>query len=138
MTSPRPAPPVPSESRTLGILLISAGHARAHYAFVLATAAGALGRDVVLFATNEGVHALRSELSGVSGVKEGEAGLRSKGVGTLAELKQAAAELGIRQIACEAGLLVTEVDQKALDPSVEVAGVATFLAAVGDGQIVTV
>ena len=38
----------------LGILLISGGHERAHYALVLATGAAAVGRDVVLFATNAG------------------------------------------------------------------------------------
>ena len=38
----------------MGILLLSGGHERAHYALVLATGAAALGREVVLFATNAG------------------------------------------------------------------------------------
>ncbi len=45
-------------ARPLGILLISGGHERAHYALVLATAAAALGRDAVLFATNAGCRLL--------------------------------------------------------------------------------
>ena len=50
----RRRPSVPSEP--LGILLLSGAHDRAHYAFVLASGAAALGRDVVVFATNTGCH----------------------------------------------------------------------------------
>lgn len=118
--------------RTLGVLLISGGHERAHYAFVLATTAAALGRGAVVFATNAGLAGL------CAGADEaGERRLREAGVATLTELRDAAAELGVRQIACEAGLLVERLPQTSLLPGVEVAGVATFLAAVGQGQIVT-
>jgi peroxiredoxin family protein len=55
---------VPSDRR-LGILLLSGSHERAHYAFVLASGAAALGRDVVLFATNHGCHALLADWSGL-------------------------------------------------------------------------
>ena len=47
---------MPAES--LGVLLLSGAHDRAHYAFVVAAGAAALGRSVVLFATNAGCHAL--------------------------------------------------------------------------------
>ena len=47
-TGTRRCPPVASEP--LGILLLSGAHDRAHYAFVLASGAAALGRQVVLFA----------------------------------------------------------------------------------------
>ena len=43
---------------SLGILLVSAGHERAHYAFMVAAGAAAIGRAVTLFATNEGCRAL--------------------------------------------------------------------------------
>ena len=64
--APRPtaAPPVPSEP--LGILLLSGAHDRAHYAFVLASGAAAVGRQVVLFATNAGCHALFADWSGLA------------------------------------------------------------------------
>ncbi len=119
----------------LGLLLISGGHARAHYALVLATTAAALGRTAVLFATNEGVHALRTEPPFAADPREAE--LAARGVGTFAELAEAAAELGVRRIACEAGLRVEALDATALAPGVEVAGVATFLAATKGGQIIT-
>lgn len=122
---------VPSE---LGILLISGGHERAHYAYVVAAGAAALGRRVTLFATNEGCRAL---LPAPHATDPGEARAASVGVGTLAELAEAAVELGVRRIACEAGLRMAGIDATALAPGVEVAGVATFLEAVGAGQIVT-
>ena len=53
-------------SEPLGILLLSGAHDRAHYAFVLASGAAALGRQVVLFATNAGCHALFTDWSGLT------------------------------------------------------------------------
>jgi predicted peroxiredoxin len=44
-------------------------------------------------------------------------------------------ELGVRFIACEAGLKAEDLADAALAPGVEVAGVVTFLAAVGEGQM---
>src|SRR5689334_12432529 len=63
-TATRRLPPVPSEP--LGILLLAGTHDRAHYAFVLASGATALGRQVVLFATNAGCHALFNDWSGLT------------------------------------------------------------------------
>jgi predicted peroxiredoxin len=42
-----------------------------------------------------------------------------------------------RLIACEAGLRSEGIDPASLLPQVEVAGVATFLGAVGSGQIIS-
>ncbi len=50
-------------SNTLGIMLVSGTHERAHTAFMMASAAAALGRPVVLFATNQGCRALREDWS---------------------------------------------------------------------------
>ena len=51
-------------SEPLGLLLLSGSHDRAHYAFVLASGAAALGRSVVLFATNRGSLGLALDWSG--------------------------------------------------------------------------
>ena len=120
----------------LGVLLVSGGHERAHYAFVLAAAAAALGRSVVLFATNEGTRALCADLAGLDDAGR-EARVRAAGVAGLAELRGATMEMGARLIACEAGLLMAGVQAAELLPGVEVAGVATFLAAIGGGQVIT-
>jgi peroxiredoxin family protein len=128
-------PPVPSDA-PLGILLISGTHERAHYAFVLAAGAAALGRQVILFATNDGCRALLADWSGLADAGR-DARVQAAGVGGIAELRAAATEFGVRQIACEAGLRMSGLDAAGLADGVEVAGVATFLAAVGAGQIVT-
>lgn len=120
----------------LGLLLISGGHERAHYAFVLAAGAAALGRPVVLFATNEGCRALLADLSAIADAGRDPA-VRDAGVAGLADLRSAAAELGVRLVACEAGLRMAGLPPEALLPGVEVAGVATFLGSVAGGQIVS-
>ena len=121
----------------LGILLLSGTHDRAHYAFVLASGAAALGRQVVLFVTNAGCHALFDDWSGLADATRDER-VRAAGVAGLAELRDASRDLGVRMIACEAGLRAENLDTVHLIPGVEVAGVATFLSAVGSGQIVAI
>lgn len=120
---------------TLGILLLDGGHDRAHYALVVATGAAALGRDVTLFVTNAGCRLLLRDAPLLADPREGR--ITAAGVAGIATLMEAAAELGIRRIACEAGLRAEGLHGAALLPGVEVAGIATFLAAVGAGQIVT-
>ncbi len=119
-----------------GVLLLSGTHDRAHYAFVLATGAAALGRDVTLFATNAGCRALMADWRGLEQAERDQV-VVARGVAGLDVLRDAAGELGIRLIACEAGLRAEDLDPAALLPGVIVAGVATFLEAVSGGQIVT-
>jgi uncharacterized protein len=126
---------VPSER--LGVLLLSGAHDRAHYAFVVASGAAALGRDVVLFATNAGCHALCADWSELTDAGR-DARIRGAGVAGLEELREACQEMAVRFIACEAGLRAEAVDPARLLPGVEVAGIATFLGAVGSGQIITI
>ena len=122
-------------SEPLGILLEAGSHSRAHYAFVLASGAAALGRTVVLFATNLGCHALMRDWSGLSDAPR-DVRVQAAGVAGLDVLREACVELGVRTIVCEAGLRAEALDAAGLIPEAEVAGVATFLSAVGSGQIV--
>ncbi|MGH7083006.1 MAG: hypothetical protein ACREFV_11115, partial [Acetobacteraceae bacterium] len=85
----------PQSRRALGILLLSGTHERAHYAFVMASGAAALGRPVVVFATNSGCHALLADWSGLAGA-ERDALVQSRGVAGLDALREAAAELSVR------------------------------------------
>jgi predicted peroxiredoxin len=122
-------------SAPLGILLRQGDHEAAHYALVLATGAAAVGRDVTLFATNGGCRLLLAAEPLRADPRE--ALLESRGVAGIAPLMEAARELGIRLIACEAGLRAEGLAAASLAPGVEVAGVVTFLAAVGSGQVIS-
>jgi peroxiredoxin family protein len=125
---------VPSEP--LGILLISGDYGRAHYAFVLAAGAAAVGRTVVLFATNDGCAALAEDFSALTGA-DADTAMPGKGVAGFEELRAAARDLGVRLIACEAGLRVAALPPERLMPGVEVAGVVTFLSATAGGQMIS-
>jgi len=122
---------VPSDP--LGILLISGGHERAHYAFVVAAGAAAIGRAVIVFATNEGGRALCADISAFAAA---DALATTRGVAGLFELRSACAELGVRMIACDAGLRLADITEDLAD-FVEVAGVVTFLEATRGGQVLT-
>ena len=128
--------PKPLASEPLGILLISGGHERAHYAFVMAVGAAAVGREVCLFATNAGCLALAADWSGMGDAGR-DAAVQAAGVAGLDELRGAAAELGVRLMACDAGLRMAGLDAGLLRQDVEIAGVPAFLSAIPAGQIVT-
>src|ERR1700751_4889538 len=94
--------PVPSDG-VLGVLLLSGNHDRAHYALVVASAAAALGRTVVMFATNRGCLALCRDWSGLADAGR-DAVIQARGVAGLETLRTACVEMEVRMIACEAGL----------------------------------
>ncbi len=120
----------------LGILLISGTHERAQYAFMMAAAAASMGRAVTIFATNHGCRALREDWSDLDDVGR-DAVVRRRGVAGLGELRDAARELGVRMVACEAGMKAEAIDPASLVEGVEVAGIATFLDATGKGQMIS-
>lgn len=127
---------MPSDA-TLGVMLLSGAHDRAHYAFVVASGAAALGRPVVMFATNLGCLALCRDWSGLVDANR-DARIQAAGVAGLDTLRDACLDMDVRMIACEAGLRAEALDAGLLLPLVEVAGIVTFLSAVGTGQIITI
>ncbi len=114
-------------SDPLGVLLLSGAHDRAHFAFLVASGAAALGRQVVLFASNGGCHALCRDWSALSGAAR-DVLIQSRGVAGLDTLREACADLQVRLIACEAGLRAEALDAGALLSDVQVSGIASFLA----------
>ena len=88
-------------------------------------------------ATNAGCHALLADWSGLTDAAREER-LRAEGVASLGELRDAARDLGVRLLLCEAGLRGERLQSRERLPGVEVAGVATFLAETGSGQIVAI
>ncbi len=125
-----------TSARPLSILLVSRTHERVHYGFVLAAGAAAIGREVTVFATNGALHGLCADWSALEGAAN-DALLSERGVAGLAELREACRSLGVRLLACDAGLRGEAIDAARLLPGVEVSGVTTFLAGVGDGAMIT-
>jgi len=119
----------------LGILLASGTHDRAHAAFSLASGAAALGRAVVVFATNAGCRALCTDWSGVDDAGR-DAVIRRRGVAGLGELREAARELGVRMIVCESGLKAEAIEPDLLWDGVERGGMASFLETTSAGQLI--
>jgi len=66
-----------------------------------------------------------------------EAHLASRGVAGIGTLLAAITALGVQRMVCEAGLKAEDLGAAPLAPGVERAGVASFLGAVGAGQIVS-
>ena len=120
---------------SLSIVVQSGEFERVHYALVMASAAVATNRTATLFFTGGAVHALVGwrRLHGA----ERDAELRARGIGGFEELISACVELGVRMIACEAGLRAADIAPARLDPAlkVEIAGIVTLYNSV-DGQLI--
>lgn len=120
----------------LSLLLLTGTHERAHYAFMLAVGAAAIGRQVILFASNDGCRAVAQDWSSLDDAARDQV-VRARGVAGLDELRTAAAELGVRLLVCESGLLMAGLPEEGLLPGVEVSGIPAFLAASGPGAVIT-
>jgi peroxiredoxin family protein len=129
-----PMPPLPM--LPMGIVLLSGDITRQHFALMTANAALAMGRDVVLFATMDGVAAFTPAGSARHAARDAE--LAARGVAGFAELLASAIEMQARLIVCDAGLKAMGLSEADLDPALqgEIAGLVTFHEAVGDGAIV--
>jgi uncharacterized protein len=139
----------PGVTTPLGIILHSGEFSRAHYALMLASSAAAIGRPVVLFATNGGIRALlRPAPDGTPGwaALDGaahDATLQGRFVPGFATLLAAVVDLGARLMVCETGLKAEALAPDALAPDAldpalgaEVTGLVAFQEAVGAGAIV--
>ncbi len=119
----------------LGILLISGGHERAHYALVMATAAAALGRPVTLFATNAGIALLLAARPLEADPREAE--ITAQGVAGIRALLDAAQELGVVLTICDAGRLTEGLAEAPLLEGVIVTGAVGFLNETQGAQLLT-
>jgi predicted peroxiredoxin len=67
-----------------------------------------------------------------------DAVVRGRGVTGFGDMREAARDVGVRLLVCESGLKAEALDGAALMEGVSVAGIATFLEAVGAGQFIAV
>ncbi|GBR06149.1 DsrE family protein [Acetobacter oeni] len=120
----------------LALMLCSDDFDRLHAGFMLAAAALALDRPVVVFATGPGVLALCQEAPSLM-FAERNAGLAERGVASLFTLRDALVAMEAPLLACESGLRRTGAQPQDLLPGVRVVGLPTFLDLSADHQIVT-
>lgn len=119
----------------LAIMLLGESYERAHYAFSMASTAAALGRDAMVFAAGKGTRALLRDGGGLIDGAEDSAHTGAGVVG-LAEIRDACVELGVRLTACEAAVRLHVPDTGAFLESVQVMGLASFLADTAGAQMV--
>jgi len=126
-------------SSTGGVSLIvhSGAFERVHYALVLASAAAAINRPVILFFSGEAVWALLGpapdgrpgwhQLQG--GAERADAQLSGRGVASFEALLSACADMDVRFMVCEMALRAAGIPETNLraDVPIEVTGAVTFL-----------
>ncbi len=121
----------------LSLVVASGTYEKVHYAFVMATGAAAIGIPVTMFFTmgasravldGAGWHDLPSDVTGMS-ARHRDEDFAEKGVATMDELIDSAAELGITFMVCEMGLRAESLEDREPRPGLDLArtGVVTFL-----------
>jgi peroxiredoxin family protein len=143
---------VDPERPRLAVVVLSGLFERVHYALVLAAAAAAIGRPVILFFTQHGLLALRAAEQGappawrgLSSV-EGEGGglvddrFKAAGVASFEDLLEACVEMGVQFLACEMGMRCMGLKPSGLraDVPFEETGAVTFLSHASSGSTVLV
>lgn len=121
----------------LSLVVASGTYEKVHYAFVMATGAAAIGIPVTMFFTmgacravldGVGWHDLPSDVTGMS-ARHRDEDFAEKGVATMDELIDSAAELGVTFMVCEMGLRAESLEDRGPRPGLDLArtGVVTFL-----------
>lgn len=129
-----------NRARPLGLVLLSSDYVRVHVALMMASAAAAVDRPVIVFVTMEAIPlALHQEGWRHLNGSARDVDMKTKGIADLETLLEACHALGVSFIACETGLRACAKSESDIrgDPGFEVAGLVTFLDAVGDGEIVS-
>lgn len=133
----------------LSIVVASGAFEKVHYALVMATGAAAIGTPVTLFFTmgacpaimaDDGWRKLPSERTDTT-ASERDDDFASRGVATMNELIESAAELGITFMVCEMGLRAEGLEDQPMRDGIDIArtGVVTFINdASADGSIIYV
>lgn len=138
-----------TQPKKLSIVVASGAFEKVHYALVMATGASAIGTPVTLFFTmgacpaimaDDGWRALPSEKPDMTATARDD-DFASRGVATMNELIESAAELGITFMVCEMGLRAEGLEDQPMRDGIDIArtGVVTFINdASADGSIVYV
>lgn len=132
---------MPPERRGLALIVQSGAFDQVHYALSIAAAGAAIGRPATLFFTLGALPALMAGdgwrlLAGA----EAEAVYHARGIAGFEELLGACRQLGVRIMACEAGLRLRDLGHGELrdDLGIEEGGLATLLLEAEAAQLIYV
>lgn len=116
-------------SRGVALALHSDQPDRLHYALVLAAAAAAIDRKVILFFAGPSILAATSAPGwrGLAGAEAFQASCEAAKIAGFPELLEAIDALGVERLACELALALAGLKAEQLLPGVPVGGAVTFL-----------
>lgn len=123
-------------SKGLALALHSDQPDRAHYALVLAAAAAAIDRKVILFFAGPSI-LMATETPGWRGMPGAEAfqaRCEAAKIAGFPDLLEAIDALGVERLACELALALAELKADQLTPGVAVGGAVTFLTRAKDSE----
>ena len=141
--------PESNPPKKLSIVVATGTFEKVHYALVMATGAAAIGIPVTLFFTmgacpailaDDGWRGLPSEKFNITATARDD-DFAARGVATMNELIESAAELGITFLVCEMGLRAEGLEDQPMRDGIdfERTGVVTFINdASADGTIIYV
>ena len=116
-------------SKGLALVLHSDAPDRLHYALVLAAAAAAIDRPVILFFAGPSILAATTNPGwrGLPGAEAFQARCAAAKIAGIPELLEAVTALGGARLACELAVSLANLTPNQLDSGVEISGAVTFL-----------
>lgn len=118
--------------RGLTVIVTGSDPERLHSALSIAAAHAASGARARIFLEGAAVALLAG-----AAPAPGDAARHAAGLPTLAELRREASALGVRLIACQGGMALSDMAIDRLGPGVEAGGLVGLLAGLGDDRLVT-
>lgn len=123
----------------LAIIAANGGLDAAYKVFNIATAAAAMGTEVAIFFTFDGLKLIHKEANAALPAPAAMAGiegaLKAHNVPSVPELVSIAQEMGVKFIACQMTMDLLGLPAEVLVDSIEVGGAATFLAFAGGAKV---
>lgn len=119
--------------RGLTIVVADLASERFRAALSIAAAHAALGGRTRMFCQGEAVALLRPPIQGME-----DDGHEDAGLPVLAEVFEAALDLGVELTACQSGLVLTNTDAATLDRRIAFGGLVSIMQSLGDDRLVVV
>jgi peroxiredoxin family protein len=126
-------------SHKVAIIAANGGRDAAYKVLNIASAAAAMGDEVAIFFTFEGLKLIHKQMNGNLALPAAMAGMegafKASNVPEVPELVAMAQEMGVKYIACQMTMDLMSIAPADLVEGIEVGGAATFLAFAYDADV---